>query len=612
LPTVLLGINDGGKTAVLHAIGLLLDPTKTFAAERDATAKRDLSNAVLDKPDFDKVFEANSLPVVPYSGQDACVIGKLILERADFEQNLTDEYSNHLLWVVENSADLSLWLLRVFNNSGSQETLLLTRDAGSTDVNLQELWSKKPAELKSLRSSIGVVDTEIKNVNEAGRFTKLEQVRAIYAKTTLQYQWRRYDFKKDSEFFPQYRYLDWNFNLEDLKKIASDVMKGIIDEHTNKLRKNALSEANDAQKEINDALTSYVSLLQQDVPTLSGLKTHVVFDVKPSVSDILLNKINTDRDIHLDSQGEGVKRQIWFGLIRIAAGQATKTKGLQRKKFVWCFDEPETHLYPAAQRKFFDALKNLAASEFHIVVSTHSTIFVDRTNLSSIRNTGLEDRYTTIGVCADVDDIFETLQVRNSDFFFHDKFLIVEGDTELELIPYFYQLIKKRTLAQDGIRLISLGGKEKRAENIKTLKNILGGFRKPEKCSHVLLDADARHVALPTDGLAVTYVGKQDIEDSVDANVWLKTLASCELVGLITAERIKEIQAAIPDGAAPKNEKFLERLRSELLQTQAEHQRQRVIANFPRKGRNLGKLLRDVIKVPEEIPTQIMTLLETL
>ena len=38
------------------------------------------------------------------------------------------------------------------------------------------------------------------------------------------------------------------------------------------------------------------------------------------------------------------------------------------------------------------------------------------------------------------------------------KAILVEGPTEYLLLPYFYKKIYKRTLAQDGITLITCGG----------------------------------------------------------------------------------------------------------------------------------------------------------
>lgn len=614
-PTIFVGINDSGKSVILKAIGLLLTLTPQFAFQRDASAKRDLSNKVATKESLADAFTNNGLPLLDYSEEQAIIAGKFVLEPSDFSEDVTGGLSNELLWTIESSTDSTLWLAKVFNNvAGSSEVYLFSQDGDSSNEGLRELWSKGSKELTALRKKESITDEEVTNLNKTGRFKNIEQIRALYSHAKLEKKWCKYsEYKKDIGYFPQYRYLGWEFSLEDLKKIATDAMKGIIDQHTSNVRKVAGTEADIAEKEVNDALEAYASLLKEDVPTLTGLKTNLIFDVKPAVSDVLVNKINADGDIHLDSQGEGVKRQIWFALIRIAAVKASATPGPSRHQFFWCFDEPETHLYPAAQRKFFDALATLASTTIQVALSTHSTIFTDRASLHSIKNVTLEQGYTSVGTCSSTDDVLDALQAKNSDFLFYDKFLIVEGDTESELMPHLYRLLKDRSLDSNGIQLVNLGGKDKRAESITAIRNIFKGFRKPDQCIVLLLDGDAKHEALPTNGLTVHYVGKQDIEDSISSNVWMELLRKVDLDSLISKERLEEIKSEIPGTPVQSNQKFFSRLKAEIINTTGQDgASQRVIDNYPQKGKQLGHLLEECITTPSEIPSEIASMLNTL
>jgi putative ATP-dependent endonuclease of OLD family len=610
-PTVLVGINDSGKSVILKALGLLLNPVPQFAFQRDTSVKRDLSNTVLEKGFFEAALTNNSLPLLPYSGQEAVVLGKFAVEAADLTEELTAELSNQLLWAIEKSLDSIIWVAKVFNNSGgTSEVYLLCQDVESSNRELQELWLKKSTELKSLRSKIGVTDDEVKNVNKAGRFTNLEQIRPLYSRESLRFLWRRYsEFKKDIEFFPQYRYLGWEFSLDDLKKIASDAMKGIIDKHTTNVKKEANTEAQQAESEVNEELASYVSLLKEDVPTLTGFKTRLAFEVKPNVSDILLNKINADSDIHLDLQGEGVKRQIWFGLIRIAALQAAKSDRERRHQFFWCFDEPETHLYPAAQRRFFDAIKTLSSTSFQIVLSTHSTVFVDRTKLGSINDVRLEKGYTRIGICSKADDVFEALHIKNSDFLFYDKFLLVEGDTERVLIPYLFELYTRKKLSELGIQLIILGGKEKRKQNREILISILADFRKVDGSILYLLDGDAKFGDEKIEGEGIAYVGRQDIEDSISPEIWVNFVKSIVPEIEITVKEIDGIIKAIPDSAElSREQKFYEKLRAKVHQKAKDDAvKRKVEKSFPSKGRKQAEILKSLISDVSDIPLDLQS-----
>src|SRR5690606_4744278 len=91
--------------------------------------------------------------------------------------------------------------------------------------------------------------------------------------------------------------------------------------------------------------------------------------------------------------------------------------------YIWAFDEPETHLYPSAQREFFDILRNISKDNVQTLISTHSTVFVDKSKIKTISSVSQEDDgYSTINYCKDVDTIHESLGVKNSDFLFYDKF----------------------------------------------------------------------------------------------------------------------------------------------------------------------------------------------
>jgi predicted ATP-dependent endonuclease of OLD family len=607
-PAVFIGINDSGKTSILRAVGLLLNPTAQFAVQRDATAKRDLSNTVLEPKDFSDALGRNGLPELNYTGVEASVLGKIRIENGDLDQTVTDSLSNHLLWTIEKSTDSFIWIAKVFNGiNGSQEMYLLSFDGDPSKGEARELWAKKSNELKAFRTKLGVGDEEVENINKAGRFTNLEQMRPLYGRENLVRQWSKYnDFKKDLEYFPQYRYLNWDFNLDDLKKIANDAMKGIIDRHTQSLRQQATGYSQTAESEVNQELAKYVPLLQEDAPTLTGLKTKILYEVKPSVSDILINKLNADKDIHLDSQGEGVKRQIWFGLIRMAAERSVSNQSLSRKQFLWCFDEPETHLYPAAQRKFFEAMKKLAGSNFQILLSTHSTIFTDRIELQHLHSAHLKDGYTAIGRCEAVDEVFASLQVRNSDFLYFDKFFLVEGDTEATLFPHLYKLINGREHMEDGIQVVAMHSKDKRDENIKAIRKVFNGYRKEDQFMVIILDGDARYDKLSIQGLKVHYIGKQDIEDSMHPRIWLSVLNQVGLGFLTSEDAIRELIEGIPKEKVERNQKFLEGLRARLKSNaKTDEQKQLIISNYPKKGKVLGDYLKKAITREEDIPDEI-------
>lgn len=168
---------------------------------------------------------------------------------------------------------------------------------------------------------------------------------------------------------------------------------------------------------------------------------------------------------------------------------------------------------PSAQRKFFEIIKEVSKSNVQTLISTHSTVFIDKSKLKTIRSVSIQDNaYTEYNECESVDEVFESLELKNSDFLFYDKFLVIEGDTEAYLIPELYKLYKGNTLEEDNIQLINLTGKNKWLEGKKALENVFNGFKKSQEYVIYLFDSDMRN-ELGEEAITdcFFFAGKQDI-----------------------------------------------------------------------------------------------------
>jgi predicted ATP-dependent endonuclease of OLD family len=311
----------------------------------------------------------------------------------------------------------------------------------------------------------------------------------------------------------------------------------------------------------------------------------------------------------LESQGDGIKRQIWFALLKWKALRGGDPE-VRHKDFIWCFDEPETHLYPKAQREFFEILKKIAGEEFQIVISTHSTTFIDRASFAEIKNFELLDAYTVISKCEDAVGVYKALEIRNSDFLFFDKFLVVEGDTEEVLVPHLFSLTTNSSLVERGIQLIKLGGKDKRKNHCVIFESLLKDFNKERQNVVYLLDSDVRY-EMTRDEIAVFCeftAGKQDMEDSLPTSVWDEIIrATLGPHGIqISLDAIDEILSAIPtDRAIQSNQKFYAALRSRLKEGLTDDKRHLVETGLPSKGRELGSLLKAHIIHADQISQKI-------
>lgn len=525
-PTVLIGKNDCGKSTLQNAIGLLLSDKPKHPTISD------FSNTRCTELEYGIPFLALGLPLLEYKKEDCVIIGQFAIDQTLFEEERTNDYSDQLLLTRDtpflppySEVGEHLYLARRFSPSGASDTYILCKEVISADY--KDAWTCSEADLKRKTKALDINDVDIVNENNKGNLSKYERVKAIHKKLTCSDEWTQYKQKPlDKSIFPEFRYLDWRASLEDINSLATDNLKLTIDEHFSAVKEQVEALVADLENKLSAELrTTFLTDIQEIVASISNIKAKITSpEVGARISGIFLEKDFSDGDIHLDAQGEGIKRQIWFALIQYAARQVTAKKSKQN--FIWAFDEPETHLYPIAQRHLYDILKKASSGNIQVVISTHSTLFVDRALLSHISKVSLHEGYTAHSRCTSIDDVFTSLGLRNSDFLFYDRFLVVEGITEKYLIPGLYQKYTGRTLQEDNIQLIVLGGTGNWAVSKATLESALHDFGKTEDQIIWVFDQDF-YSKLPAlyKTANVFFVGRQDMEDSISSEVWVKVIA---------------------------------------------------------------------------------------
>jgi predicted ATP-dependent endonuclease of OLD family len=611
-PNVYIGINDCGKSSILKGVGLLLDEKPQFNFVKETASKKDFSNSPLSNEEFNLTLDSLNIPRLQYNESETVVIGKFLIENEDKIENNINNFSNQIAWSIECSENV-LWIARIFDISKNNfKTLLLVNDQVNPVGGLHAFYLLNDRDLQKKRKEYELSD-EIINDNGVGRYSKLEIIRALYNKLGMTLVWA--DYKYEASFFPKFRYLDWNMSFEEIMKSATDAMSTVIEEYLNPLKITASVQAINAETAINERLQSIRDTIAEIVP-VTQLKARVQFNVQEKITDILVNKLTGDGDIHMDLQGDGLKRQIWFALVK--ASLQAEPKPSDHKRFIWAFDEPETHLYPAAQRKLFDIIKAVTEKNVQSLISTHSTVFIDKSNLKAIKCIHQEaNGYTSHFKCTEVDDVFLSLDIRNSDFLFFDKFLVIEGSTEHHLIPALFKMFSGTFLKDCNIQLINLQGASNWTIQRKSLESVLTGFKKSLTDIVYLFDNDQKF--LIGEGVLnnnLCFVGKQDIEDSIDNNVWIKIVheATHKQVQL-TYDEVQMIKDQIPSNTQLKSskEKFLARLENFSKQKLEEVSGSPVTWDLlPSKGEDLAAAILRHIKFSDLIPEEIKSCFKKL
>ncbi len=541
-PSIIIGVNDTGKTTVLKALELFFENKNNANFINDKSIKNDLSNTVITPPELQSLLSEAGLPAFKfYSSEQIILIAKFEFEATEE----ATELSAQLNWAAENSK--TIFVSKVFDKSciGGKYYLL------NADYDGLVCWEKNEKGLIEIMDTRSIIFTPEDNTNKVGKATNVERIKKIYShyENQLVLDWYDYNYKTDRGNYPIFRLLTWDSNLDDLKNVVADSMGESIKEIQSQIFQQAKDSSKQATDIVNQQLVEITREFIDELPSINRIETNINFSIQTQSTDILVGKDHCDGLIHIESQGDGIKRQIWFVLLKWLSNK--KISASKVKKVFWCFDEPETHLYPSAQREFISSISKLCCGSYQSVIATHSTVFVDKAKLKDVYKINLEDKYSKISNCQSVRDVYSALQIKNSDFLFYDKFLAVEGPTEYELIPFFYNLIYSRTLFEDNIQIINLKGETNWKNNKYILGNLLKDFNDPEKTIHYLLDSDTN--CLESN---VSLVGKADFEDSLPNSLWSKILKNHFSNDLLTEADLDEIRNKIDVNISQKDKKF--------------------------------------------------------
>ena len=174
------------------------------------------------------------------------------------------------------------------------------------------------------------------------------------------------------------------------------------------------------------------------------------------------------------------------------------------ESFVLIIEEPEAHLHPIAQRWLKKYIYQMCQSGIQVVISTHSPEFIDANNLEGLvkvyKNNGITQiqQLSAKKLCqfcletgAPADKVSERtildyysacLSFEQLKGFFAQKIILVEGDTEAQSLPYYFERLDYN-LEANGIEIVKCQGKN----NILKYYRL---FRAYGYQCYCLLDAD--------------------------------------------------------------------------------------------------------------------------
>lgn len=246
-----------------------------------------------------------------------------------------------------------------------------------------------------------------------------------------------------------------------------------------------------------EQISQLESLLESE---LASWNTTINIEITPpNVDEVLRVGTNVwvDDGISTDvnRKGSGLQRSLIFALIKAWASvlrvqrdsSEGDTDGTQRrasKSNYFIFEEPELYLHPQAQRELHSSLKHLSEDENQVLISTHSSSFIDLEQYKSICILYKNDLTQGTKHLQCTEDIFSSIDEHKKfnlaywinpdrgELFFAKKVILVEGQTEKSVLSY---LARSIDCFRYDYTIIDCGSKD----SIPLYMHLLNSFKLP-------------------------------------------------------------------------------------------------------------------------------------
>ncbi len=278
-------------------------------------------------------------------------------------------------------------------------------------------------------------------------------------------------FKIDFNFIPAVR-----TEYDALRVVDSLIEKSLETLDTNPDYINAMNKIEELQQGILDGISNQIiEPLQEFLPTVRNVQIHIQNERRRIAmrrnTEII---IDDGTPTPIQQKGDGIKSLTALAILNIPAR-------VDRVSVV-AIEEPESHLHPESARQLYDTIMSLSQTH-QIVLTTHSPLFVNRTNLKEniIVNDGKATPVKKIKEIRDVLGIHISDNLTNA-----DHALIVEGEDDKialeKLLPSMSTKIKRAI--QNGTFIIDyIGGAGNLPYKLSFYRNLQCKY-------HVLLDND--------------------------------------------------------------------------------------------------------------------------
>jgi predicted ATP-dependent endonuclease of OLD family len=421
--TIFTGQNDGGKTSVLDALAIFLDPkAKPDAADYRIT---DETGGRVEKVTMGGKFK------LTLQEQQA-------LRVTDASVHVKTEYSSD-------------------NSTVTYETRVHPDERLRRDISQIPLQ-----ELRDLADEFHISLT-----NRASKQPVVEEITTWISEQTLVPGWLTFPSSMYANL-PQAKVFESAGALDPEHEINSTLRNSFTTRIRGESYSGRLNEiSTQIESEMREDLNLLIPIVKKYCPDIVEVSINPSFDYSSGfkTSRLLLKKSGAP-PIDLEKEGEGRKRRITLAVYEwresIFSAEEAQTESDQ---LILAFDEPDTHLDYLSQRKIFEIIKKIGQLEHtNVIVCTHSLNLIDRIPLTDVVHFELKNRETHIRTIASEDqkliDLFmyqisDAMGLRNSVMLNERCFLVVEGLTEMTALPVLFNLRYGFSPQAAGVRIVN-------------------------------------------------------------------------------------------------------------------------------------------------------------
>ena len=254
----------------------------------------------------------------------------------------------------------------------------------------------------------------------------------------------------------------------DPKLQIEGVLRSFIKSKAGELRSNEAYQtvSNEISKEANLRIKELRETFRRYDPTAADLNIDVEVDIARGVT---IANVHLDKQVGnhghttvpLENLGDAKRKKMQLALLEWQAQLLQESE--HEEATIVVYDEPDAHFDYNAQRKLLSTLRKIAEQpNCQVLVVTHSLVLIDRLDLSSImhlRHFDKEDEVPCSKVMTpqswpELSVVARSLGLKNHHVL-NSCLLLMEGVTEVTLIPKLFEKLRGYELESIGVQIVS-------------------------------------------------------------------------------------------------------------------------------------------------------------